>query len=87
MSLTSRIRWFYSAISKRSARSAKPFSVVKKRTGHHEGTIRELFIRDTGIEVGAPLDNFRGVLSGIPELLKVRPASLGPRKRRDEKKR
>ena len=65
----------------------KAISVVKKRTGSHEGTIRELFIRNTGIEVGAPLENFRGVLSGVPELLKPRPDLPASRKRRDEKKR
>ena len=48
----------------------KAISVVKKRTGSHEGTIRELKIGSTGINVGPPLDNFRGVLTGTPELLK-----------------
>ncbi len=48
----------------------KALSVVKKRTGTHEGTIREMFIRDSGIAVGPPLVGFRGVLSGTPELLK-----------------
>jgi hypothetical protein len=44
----------------------KAISVVKKRTGKHEHTIRELFIDDTGIRVGPPLDAFRGVLTGVP---------------------
>ncbi len=64
----------------------KALSVVKKRTGSHEGTIRELKIADTGIAVGPPLKNFRGVLSGTPEMLKVKPPPDGP-KRGDEKKR
>jgi circadian clock protein KaiC len=64
----------------------KALSVVKKRTGIHEGTIRELYIKDSGITVGPPLENFRGVLSGTPEFVKVKPPSDGPR-RRDEKKR
>lgn len=62
----------------------KAISVVKKRTGNHEGTIRELFIRDTGVEVGEPLDNFRGVLSGIPELVKGTHMPSAPQ-RGDEK--
>ncbi len=63
----------------------KALSVVKKRTGIHEGTIRELHIRDTGIAVGPPLTDFRGVLSGTPEIMKVKPPPDG-RKRGDEKK-
>ncbi|HEX4665823.1 MAG TPA: ATPase domain-containing protein [Chthoniobacterales bacterium] len=64
----------------------KALAVVKKRTGSHEGTIRELRIADTGLTVGAPLENFRGVLSGTPELLKVKPPPAA-RRRGDEKRR
>lgn len=64
----------------------KALSVVKKRTGSHEGTIRELRIADTGVTVGAPLENFRGVLSGTPELLKAKPPPVA-RRRGDEKRR
>jgi circadian clock protein KaiC len=64
----------------------KALSVVKKRTGRHEGTIRELRIADTGVTVGAPLENFRGVLSGTPELLKMKPPAAA-RRRGDEKRR
>jgi len=46
----------------------KAISVVKKRTGKHEHTIRELFIDGDGIRVGPPLDAFRGVLTGVPVL-------------------
>jgi len=42
-------------------------SVFKKRTGGHERTIRPLKISATGIEVGEPLREFRGVMSGIPQ--------------------
>jgi circadian clock protein KaiC len=45
----------------------KAISVVKKRTGQHEETIREFRIRDNRIRVGAPLTAFRGVLTGVPE--------------------
>jgi len=41
-------------------------SVVKKRGSQHERTIREFFLDATGIHVGEPLRQFRGVLSGIP---------------------
>jgi len=41
-------------------------SVLKKRSGGHERSIRELKLHE-GIKVGRPLLEFRGVLSGIPE--------------------
>jgi circadian clock protein KaiC len=41
-------------------------SVLKKRTGKHERTIREFRIDQGGIQLGQPLSDFRGVLSGIP---------------------
>ena len=44
----------------------KAVAVVKKRTGKHETTIRELRIDRSGIFVGPPLDKFRGVLTGVP---------------------
>ena len=47
-------------------RVRKAISVVKKRSGPHEDTIRELRIGKNGIEVGEALTDFRGVLSGTP---------------------
>jgi circadian clock protein KaiC len=44
----------------------RALSVVKKRTGAHENTIRELNITSQGINVGPPLKKFHGVLSGVP---------------------
>lgn len=41
-------------------------SVIKKRTGAHENTIRELKITSQGLRVGEPLTKFRGVLTGVP---------------------
>lgn len=41
-------------------------SVVKKRTGRHERTIREYFIDAGGIRIGPALQNFHGVLTGNP---------------------
>ncbi len=44
----------------------KAISVMKKRTGRHERTIRELHIGDGEIGLSAPLEEFRGVLTGVP---------------------
>jgi circadian clock protein KaiC len=42
-------------------------AVVKKRSGHHEKTIREFkLIPGKGIVIGEPLKNFQGVLTGVP---------------------
>jgi circadian clock protein KaiC len=41
-------------------------SVVKKRNGHHERTIRELDMGKDGIKIGEPLSDFHGILTGIP---------------------
>ncbi len=44
-------------------------SVVKKRTGDHERTIREYQITSTGPRVGDPLASFQGVLTGVPQYI------------------
>jgi circadian clock protein KaiC len=44
----------------------KAISVVKKRTGPHEQTIREFEITPGRVRVGAPLAGFQGVLTGVP---------------------
>jgi circadian clock protein KaiC len=41
-------------------------SVVKKRGGNHERTIREFGLAEGGVRVGQPLREFRGVLTGVP---------------------
>jgi circadian clock protein KaiC len=42
-------------------------SVIKKRSGHHERTIREFKLESgKGIRIGEPLKEFHGVLSGAP---------------------
>jgi circadian clock protein KaiC len=41
-------------------------SVVKKRGGEHERTIREFRMNAGNLDVGEPLRKFRGVLTGIP---------------------
>ena len=45
----------------------KAISVVKKRAGPHEDTIREFRVTRQGIQVGEPLRSFRGILTGTPE--------------------
>jgi circadian clock protein KaiC len=66
----------------------KALSVIKKRTGQHEHTIRELFIDKAGIKVGPPLDAFRGVLTGVPMLAdkKQEKRRRAPARRGNEKK-
>jgi len=41
-------------------------SIIKKRTGGHETTIREFQIGNRGLTVGEPLEKFQGVLRGVP---------------------
>ncbi|HEV7266257.1 MAG TPA: ATPase domain-containing protein [Falsiroseomonas sp.] len=49
-------------------RVRKAISVIKNRGGRHEDTIRELRIGSpAGIELGPPLTEFHGVLTGTPE--------------------
>ena len=58
-------------------------AAIKKRTGDHERTIRELTISASGIDVGPPLADFRGVLTGTPTL----PAEPKRRARRTNEER
>ena len=41
-------------------------SVLKKRGGAHERTIRDFSLGPKGVHVGEPLRNFRGILTGVP---------------------
>jgi circadian clock protein KaiC len=47
-------------------RLRKALSVVKKRSGEHEDTIRELNFASGGIRIGEPLTEFVGVMTGVP---------------------
>jgi circadian clock protein KaiC len=47
----------------------RAISVLKKRTGPHENTIREFSIDQNGLKIGLPLDKFQGVLRGVPQYL------------------
>ncbi|MDY0958851.1 ATPase domain-containing protein [Sphingomonas sp. CFBP8993] len=49
-------------------RVRRAISIVKKRTGPHENTIREYRIGGKGITLGEPLIKFQGVLRGVPTL-------------------
>jgi circadian clock protein KaiC len=55
------LRYFEAAGEVRQA-----ISVVKRRSGGHERTIRELRFGDKQIRIGKALSDFRGVLTGVP---------------------
>jgi circadian clock protein KaiC len=59
-------------------RVKKAVSVVKKRGGYHEDTIRELHISNEGLNLGKPLENFQGVLTGVPSFHGNMDAILSP---------
>ena len=63
------LRYFESQGAVRQA-----ISVVKKRGGNHERTIREFSMDANGIHMGAPLTKFRGILTGVPVLESVEAA-------------
>ena len=47
----------------------RALSVVKKRSGNHEHTIREFQLTPQGIAVGPPLTEFKGIFAGTPEYI------------------
>jgi len=47
----------------------RAMSVVKKRTGGHEASIREYRIGPNGVNVGSPLRDFAGVMTGVPKFV------------------
>lgn len=55
------LRYFEAAGEMRRA-----LSVVKKRTGRHERTVREMFVDKLGVQVGPPLLGFRNIVSSRP---------------------
>ncbi|HYJ83902.1 MAG TPA: ATPase domain-containing protein [Allosphingosinicella sp.] len=66
------LRYFEAA-----GRVRRAISVIKKRTSAHEDTIREYQIGCDGITLGDPLNNFQGVLRGVPELIGNRLPMIG----------
>lgn len=55
------LRYFEAA-----GRVRRAISVVKKRSGAHENTIREFQLTSEGVKVGPPLNEFSGILTGTP---------------------
>jgi circadian clock protein KaiC len=56
------VRFFENA-----GRVRQALSVMKKRSGHHERTIREFQLRQGhGLRIGQPLTQFNGILTGVP---------------------
>jgi circadian clock protein KaiC len=51
----------------------KAISVIKKRSGPHEATLRELVMTSGGVQLGGPLVDFEGVLTGVPRYVKGSP--------------
>ena len=56
----------------------RALSIVKKRSGNHEHTIREFKLSSHGISVGPPLKGFSGIFTGTP-VYKGEEAPLMPR--------
>jgi circadian clock protein KaiC len=52
-------------------------SIIKKRSGPHETTIREYQITSKGLTLGSPLHEFQGVLRGVPTLIGPETSGLG----------
>jgi circadian clock protein KaiC len=44
----------------------KAISALKKRTGSHEGSIREIWFDSNGLHLGEPLLHLRGIITGVP---------------------
>jgi circadian clock protein KaiC len=61
------LRYFEAAGQVRRA-----ISVVKKRAGSHERTIREYEIDERGLTLGESLNQFQGILKGVPEFIGAR---------------
>jgi circadian clock protein KaiC len=57
-------------------RVRRAISVIKKRTGPHEDTIREYRIGRSGLTLGEPLVNLQGILRGVPSLIGQGPPLL-----------
>jgi circadian clock protein KaiC len=54
-------------------------SVIKKRAGTHEKTIREFEIDSRGLTLGDPLEAFQGVLRGVPSFVGPGAGLMGER--------
>ena len=61
-------------------RVRRAISIIKKRTGAHEDTIREFKISNRGMSLGDPLHHFHGVLRGVPTYIGKKVPPLEERK-------
>lgn len=60
-----------------TGRVRRAVSVIKKRTGMHETTIREFSISNSGLTMGDPLAGFHGILRGVPNYTDDRQTLMG----------
>jgi len=51
----------------------KAISVAKSRTAAHQSSIRQFRLTSGGVEIGPPLEDFEGVLTGLPSYHGVTP--------------
>lgn len=56
----------YMRFFEHAGRVKKAISVLKKRSGAHEDTIREVWFNSDGVHLSEPLKAFRGILTGVP---------------------
>jgi circadian clock protein KaiC len=55
----------------------RAISMLKKRSGSHENSIREFTIGRNGITVGPVLEKFQGILRGVPQYVGASAPKLG----------
>jgi len=55
----------------------KAISVLKKRSGKHEDTIRAFVLDPNGVSVGPPLRGLSGILTGVPSFDSVTTVEVG----------
>lgn len=60
----------------------KAISALKKRSGRHEDSIRQIWFNDQGVHLSEPLMHLRGVLTGVP--VEVNPSGSEAAQRRWE---
>lgn len=56
----------------------KAISVLKKRSGRHEESVRQIWFDASGVHLGEPLLHLRGVLTGVPTEVGRRHADYAP---------
>ena len=55
----------------------KAISVMKKRVGSHQSSIREFRLSGKGLQVGEPLSEFQGIMTGVPAYAGSQPMLKG----------